>query len=320
MPVRAWSGARRLAAARSEGPAARRGATDPRRYSRPRVISAERTRLADDVRPQRALAPAGPETDHAMIVPDMVPAESGEVVDFGPFRLYCQHRKLFCRRDGIAVGGRATDVLLALARRKGELVTKEQLFEAAWPNVTVHESNLKVTVACLRRALREFSPSHEYITTVVGRGYWLGTEPPTEEFRSRANPPAVVAGHPLPELGMVIGRDIEIAELHETLASNRLTTIVGAGGIGKTTVAVAAAQLFEDEGGGSVIFVDLARVASEEFVTSSLAAALGISSDSDDSLRAIVSILARRKTGLLLATCESLLNVVCEISDVLPAK
>ena len=47
----------------------------------------------------------------------------------------------------------------------------------------------------------------------------------------------------------------------ETLALNRLTTIVGAGGIGKTTVAVAAAQLFEDEGGGgSVTFVDFARV------------------------------------------------------------
>jgi DNA-binding winged helix-turn-helix (wHTH) protein len=258
---------------------------------------------------------AGAETGHGMIVSgflaepdgdsstsrseldgisgaDMVPAESGEVVDFGPFRLYCRHRKLFCGRDEIDLGGRATDVLLALARRKGELVTKEQLFEAAWPNVSVHESNLKVTVAALRRALREFSPSHEYITTVVGRGYWLGPEPPAEEFHSRAIPPAVVAGHPLPELGMVIGRDIEIAELHETLASNRLTTIVGAGGMGKTTVAVAAAQLFEDEGGGSVIFVDLARVASEEFVTSSLAAALGISSDSHDSLHAIVSILA----------------------------
>ncbi len=51
---------------------------------------------------------------------------------------------------------------LALARKKGELVTKEQLFEAAWPDVFVHESNLKVTIAYLRRALREFSPSNEY--------------------------------------------------------------------------------------------------------------------------------------------------------------
>src|ERR1700716_4038934 len=103
----------------------------------------------------------------------MVPAELKEVVDFGPFRLYAGHRKLFCGSEAVNLGGRAMDVLLALARKKGELVTKEQLFAAAWPNVFVHESNLKVTVASLRRALREHSPSHEYITTVVGRGYLL---------------------------------------------------------------------------------------------------------------------------------------------------
>jgi DNA-binding winged helix-turn-helix (wHTH) protein len=139
----------------------------------------------------------------------MARTESTEVVEFGPFRLYFRHRKLFCGHDEVGLGGRATDVLLALASRKGEVVTKEQLFEAAWPNVNVHESNLKVTVASLRRALREYSPSREYITTVVGRGYWLDPDPPTEDFRGRASPPAVVAGHPLPELGTVIGRDIE---------------------------------------------------------------------------------------------------------------
>ncbi|MCV9942158.1 MULTISPECIES: winged helix-turn-helix domain-containing protein [unclassified Rhizobium] len=249
----------------------------------------------------------------------MEPAEPNEVVDFGPFRLYARHRKLFCRSEEVHLGGRAMDVLLALARKKGELVTKEQLFEAAWPDVFVHESNLKVTVAYLRRALREFSPSHEYLTTVVGRGYWLGTDAPPEETGGKTDLP-VAAAAPLPELGTVIGRDAEIAELREMLANNRLTTIVGAGGIGKTTVAVAVAQLFEDEGGGSVAFVDFARVASEEFVTSSLAAALGVSSNGDDRLQAIVSILARRKAVLLLDTCEHVLNAVAHICDVVLAQ
>lgn len=250
----------------------------------------------------------------------MMPADSSDVVDFGPFRLYFRHRRLLCGREEIHLGGRAMDVLLALARKKGELVTREQLFEAAWPNVSVHESNLKVTVASLRRALRACSPAHEYITTVVGQGYWLSPDPPPEEFQGGASPPTAVAAFALPELGTVIGRDIEIASLRDTLARNRLTTIVGAGGIGKTTVAVAVAHLFEDEGDGSVTFVDLARVASEEFVTSSLAAALGVSSDGHDSLHAIASILARRKAVLLLDTCEHVLNVVAHICDVLLAK
>src|SRR5262245_43006144 len=131
----------------------------------------------------------------------MTTTDPGETVNFGPFRLYVRHRKLFCGREEIHVGGRAMDVLLALARNKGELVTKEQLFDAAWPDVSVHESNLKVTVASLRRALRECSPSHEYITTVVGQGYWLGSDASADEFRVNASPPAAVAGFPLPELG-----------------------------------------------------------------------------------------------------------------------
>jgi DNA-binding winged helix-turn-helix (wHTH) protein len=96
----------------------------------------------------------------------MLPAESNEPVEFGPFRFYARHRQLFCGNKEVHLGGRATDVLLALVRKKGELVTKEQLFAAAWPDIVVHESNLKVTVASLRRALREHSPEHEYITTL----------------------------------------------------------------------------------------------------------------------------------------------------------
>jgi predicted ATPase len=210
------------------------------------------------------------------------------------------------------------DVLLALARERGELVPKERLFEAAWPDVSVHESNLKVTVAYLRRALRECAPSHEYITTVVGRGYCLRTDLKPQDSPGDADRP-VVAAPRLPELGTVIGRDVVITELRETLAHDRLTTIVGAGGIGKTTVAVAVAHLFEDEGGGSVTFVDLARVASQEFVASSLAAALGISSTTKDILQAVVSILARRRAVLFLDTCEHVLNEVSRVCDVVLA-
>jgi predicted ATPase/DNA-binding winged helix-turn-helix (wHTH) protein len=248
----------------------------------------------------------------------MAPVESDEFVDFGPFRLCPRHRQLLFGTEEVHLGGRAMDVLLALAHEKGDLVPKERLFEAAWPHVSVHESNLKVTVAYLRRALREYAPSHEFITNVVGRGYCLRTDTRPEDSRSDADRP-VVAAPRLPELGTVIGRDVVIAELRETLAHNRLTTIVGSGGIGKTTVAVAVAHLFEDEGGGSVTFVDLARVASQEFVASSLAAAFGISSTTNDILQAVVSILARRRAVLFLDTCEHVLNEVSRVCAVVLA-
>ncbi|TCL67173.1 winged helix-turn-helix domain-containing protein [Rhizobium sp. BK251] len=247
----------------------------------------------------------------------MTSAELNDVIEFGPFRLRTQNRTLYCGAEEVQLGGRATDVLCTLARSKGELVTKEQLFNAAWPGIFVHEANLKVTVASLRRALREYSPLHEYIRTVVGRGYWL-CQPSAEAVRGDADI-RVVTHAQLPELGTVIGRDVEISELRETVAVNRLTTVVGAGGIGKTTVAVAAAQLFDDEEGGSIAFVDLSRVAGEEFVASSLAAALGINSGANDRLHAIASILAKRKTLLLLDTCEHVLNAVAHVCDIVLA-
>ena len=234
-------------------------------------------------------------------------AVPAEVLDFGPFRLHSRNRKLFCGGEEVHIGGRSMDVLLALARRQGELVSKEQLFAAAWPDIFVHESNLKVAIATLRRTLREYSPSLEFITTVVGRGYRLAFESRPEDPSGETEFP-ITAGTSLPEIGTVIGRDAEIADLRETLARNRVTTIVGAGGIGKTTVAIAVAHLFEDEGGGSVTFVDLARVSSEEFVPASLASALGISTNNSDTLQAVVSILSRRKCLLLLDTCEHVLS------------
>jgi predicted ATPase/DNA-binding winged helix-turn-helix (wHTH) protein len=238
--------------------------------------------------------------------------EQGGVVSFGPFRLYPEHRKLFCEGAEVRLGGRAMDVLKALAKKNGALVHSEELFAAAWPDVFVHESNLKVTVASLRRTLREYSPAHDYVRNVVGRGYWLSSD-----VRPLSSSDDLPRSTPLPELRTVIGRDEEIAALCATMAHHRLSTIVAAGGMGKTTVAVAAAQIFEDETGHAVTFVDLARVVSGEFVASTIAAALGISLEGQDVLPAVASLLARRKALLVLDTCEHVHGQVARICDVL---
>ncbi|KWV54844.1 hypothetical protein AS026_38490 [Rhizobium altiplani] len=248
----------------------------------------------------------------------MASTEPDEVVAFGPFRLHGEHRRLFCGSEEVQLGGRAMEMLLTLARKKGELVHKEELYNAAWPGIFVHEANLKVTIASLRRALREYSPAEDYIRTLIGRGYWLSDQVVAPDMQGIADLPAV-ANTRFPELGTVIGRDAEIAELRGKIAANRLTTIVGPGGIGKTTVAVATVQLIEDEEGGLVTFIDLARATGEEFVIPSVAAALGISAGSQDRLEAISSILARRRALVLLDTCEHVLNAVAHLCDVVLA-
>ncbi len=248
----------------------------------------------------------------------MVSTEPDDVIAFGPYRLHGKHRRLFCGAEEVQLGGRAMEMLVTLARKKGELVHKEELYNAAWPGIFVHEANLKVTIASLRRALREYSPAEDYIRTLIGRGYWLSDQAVGGDMPSIADLPAV-ANTRFPELGTVIGRDAEIAELRGSIAANRLTTIVGPGGIGKTTVAVATVQLLEDEEGGLITFIDLSRAAGEEFVIPSVAAALGISAGSQDRLEAISSILARSKALLLLDTCEHVLNAAAHLCDVILA-
>jgi predicted ATPase/DNA-binding winged helix-turn-helix (wHTH) protein len=238
--------------------------------------------------------------------------EQRDVVSFGPFRLYPGQRKLLCRGVEVRLGGRAMDVLRVLAKKKGALVHSDELFAAAWSGVFVHESNLRVTVASLRRTLREYCPSCNYIGNVVGRGYWLSSD-----VRPLSSSDDTPRSAPLPELRTIIGRDKEITALCETMAHCRLSTIVAAGGMGKTTVAVAAAQIFEDEADYAVTFVDLARVVSEEFVAWTIAAALGISVEGKDVLSAAASLLAQRKALLVLDTCEHVQREVARICDVL---
>ncbi|RUM07638.1 ATP-binding protein [Rhizobium chutanense] len=248
----------------------------------------------------------------------MVSTEPDHVIAFGPFNLHGEQRRLFCGAEEVQLGGRAMEMLVTLARKKGELVHKEDLYNAAWPGIFVHEANLKVTIASLRRALREYSPAQDYIRTFVGRGYWLSDQVNAGDVPGIAALPAA-ANTRFPELARVIGRDAEIARLRDSITVNRLTTVAGPGGIGKTTVAVATAQLLDDEEGDLVTFIDLARVTGEEFVIPSVAAALGISSGNQDRLEAISSILARRKTLLLLDTCEHVLNAVAHLCDVIVA-
>ena len=249
-----------------------------------------------------------------------IPSED-HVFVFGAFRFLPRQQLLL--RDGqpVKLGGRAVDILHLLLKSAGEPVGKRALEQFAWPDTFVHESNLKVHISSLRRALGETSPQPTYISTVAGRGYRfiprVSIEPVVKASVPSGNAPLVYS---LPSQRPPIGREHAIDRVASMLRRSRLVTLVGPGGVGKTTVALAAAKRFDEEGVGSVVFVDLSRVASDEFVPASLAAALGVSAGGDDSLQAVVSILARRTALLLLDTCEHVLEATVRICDVLLAK
>lgn len=99
-----------------------------------------------------------------------MPSLTSNLHVFGEFRLDPQARVLRRGEDLVAVTPKALEVLLLLVQRNGEVVSKEELMNAVWPDSFVEESNLTQTVFMLRKALGE-SSERRFILTVPGRGY-----------------------------------------------------------------------------------------------------------------------------------------------------
>lgn len=89
----------------------------------------------------------------------------------GPFRLDTEVDALFRGNDPIPLGQRAVAVLRVLVERPGELISKDDLIEAAWPGLVVEEGNLAVQISALRRALGEVPGGEGWIETLPRRGY-----------------------------------------------------------------------------------------------------------------------------------------------------
>jgi len=172
--------------------------------------------------------------------------QTDEVISFGPFRLYPAQRLI--EREGVPLhlGGRALDILLVLVEHAGEVVSKNDLMARVWPGVTVDEGSLRVHVAALRKALRDGESGARYLTTLTGQGYcFVAPVSRSSEPRPFAPSPLEAASskpghvHHLPaRLTRMVGRDQTVQEISEQLKTERFVTIVGPGGIGKTSVVV----------------------------------------------------------------------------------
>ena len=85
--------------------------------------------------------------------------------------LFTDQRLLLEGDRPVRLGSRAFDILAALVERAGEVVGKEELISRAWPQTFVEESNLKIQVSALRRALGDGQRGNRYVITIPGRGY-----------------------------------------------------------------------------------------------------------------------------------------------------
>jgi DNA-binding winged helix-turn-helix (wHTH) protein len=233
---------------------------------------------------------------------------------FGPFTLIASERLL--TKDGVPVslGARALDILIALVSEANQVVSKQELFARVWPDIAVEDSSLRFHIVSLRKALGDGEGGARYITTVAGHGYCF-----VAHVSSHGHSPATATGitHenlPSPSTRM-IGREEDIPKVSTAVRTERLVTIVGAGGIGKTTLAIALGHHLIEEFTGGVLLVDFAEISDPDLVPTAVASTLGLSVRSEDPTPNVITYLHDKRLLLILDTCEHVIEAVATLTS-----
>ncbi|MGF6770568.1 putative ATPase/DNA-binding winged helix-turn-helix (wHTH) protein [Paraburkholderia sp. GAS199] len=228
------------------------------------------------------------------------PLTGPQDITFGSFRISIRERRVMSSGKVLPIGDRAFDILMALVSRAGEIVSKAELTNLVWPDTVVDEVNLRVQVFKLRKALGERPGEPKFIESVAGRGYcFIGA---LNRHVDRSHPG-------------IVGRRADIAAVAQLLLVRSLVTIVGPGGVGKSTVATAVLKSVAQMRDVRSVVVDLSSVSSARLVSSALAAAVGAPVNLATPLDAVINALRCKQMVLLLDSCEHVLEAVAELVE-----
>lgn len=229
---------------------------------------------------------------------------------FGDFRLRAHERDILGPAGPVGLSAPAFDLLNAFLAAPDTLLDKDALFAAAWPGLVVEDNTLQVHISALRKAL---GPG--LVTTVHGRGYkYAGPQPRPAEAGGRG-PDLRPASGPQGNIGRfevrLVEREAELGALDQLLKTERLVTVLGPGGVGKTTLALAAAAARGRDAAIDVWVLDLAAMADGTVLDATLVQTLGVSFRAGAApLELILEHLAGRTALLVFDNCEHVRDAV----------
>jgi predicted ATPase len=227
---------------------------------------------------------------------------------FGAFSLTTAWRRLERNGSPVQLGDKAFQILRILVEQAGHVVGKTELLRQAG---ILNDDSLRFHIAALRKALGD----GRYIANIAGQGYSFvapvshrPVEPPPEIRRTSAR---ALPGRPR----QLVGRDQALKALAEQLLQHRFVTVVGPGGVGKTSVALTLAHELASEFDGDVCFFDVGSIFNPELLAGGLAAALGVRVQPSDAAPGIVTFLQRRRMLLVLDGCEPGVDAAAALAE-----
>ncbi|MFX1678888.1 winged helix-turn-helix domain-containing protein [Mitsuaria sp. CC2] len=208
----------------------------------------------------------------------------------------------------VPLSGRQLDLLGVLVAHRGAVVSKNELLNRVWPGQAVEENNAAVHVSALRRAL-----GRDAIATVAGQGYRFALplrpdeDAPRDPTDRAVEAPApivpVVRPRALPSAPAAMhGRGADLQALLSRLVRHRLVTVVGAPGVGKSTLALACAHERRQAARDGAVWVDLLHGDDPSDPLPAVAAALGLDPGID--LQTLLALLRPMSLLLVLDNAE----------------
>jgi predicted ATPase/DNA-binding winged helix-turn-helix (wHTH) protein len=225
--------------------------------------------------------------------------------------------RVVLRRDGedVKLEPRAFDLLAYLVERRGTVVRKEELLDEIWGDRFVSDSALTTRIKAVRRAVEDDGVRQEIIRTVHGKGYEFVA--PIEAVSGTTEawmPPRPTIAGLETAMQPLIGREPLLALLGKALSEHRLITLVGMGGVGKTSLGLELSRRSAAAFADGVHVVELVSVVDEEATSAAVATAIDVSLRRSSSIDdAIVEMLRPRHSLLLLDNCEHLIEPVAEL-------
>jgi predicted ATPase/DNA-binding winged helix-turn-helix (wHTH) protein len=242
-----------------------------------------------------------------------------QTLHFGRFVLLQNERRLLEGGQELRIGDRALEILMLLVRKAGQVVTKEELIAHAWPNTVVEATNLRVNIATLRRVLRDGTPPNRFIVNVVGQGYVFVAEIRVEDGSDSSEVALALEAprqrHLPAPLNRLIGRNADVGSLTAIVRVHRLVTIVGAGGVGKTVVAIEVASRLREYFTHGAYFVDLSTIGEAALIADSFGAALRLAVSRQNSVGDLIAYLREKEMLLVIDNCEHLIEAAAGLID-----